>query len=55
MLPSENIIESEGTFLYTTQPAPIMLLSPIVTPFKIVTLLAIQQLLPIITGAVLNP
>ena len=36
------------------QPAPIMVLSPIVTPFKIVTLLPIQQSLPTLIGAVVH-
>lgn len=34
-----------------TQPAPITTLSPIVTPFRIITFEHIQQLLPIIIGA----
>ena len=37
--------------LYIIQPAPITQLSPIVTPLRMITLLAIQQCLPIIIGA----
>ena len=39
--------ELSGTSLYMMHPAPITQLSPIVTPFRIVMLLAIQQCLPI--------
>lgn len=45
----------DGTSLYTTQPAPITQLSPIVTPFNIVTLEPTQQCFPMIIGADVLP
>lgn len=41
---------SEGMSFTTTLPAPMVTLSPIVTPGRIVTLPPIQQLSPILTG-----
>lgn len=41
------IILPLGMSLYIIQPAPITQLSPIVTPLRMITLLAIQQCLPI--------
>ncbi|MDR6130243.1 hypothetical protein QE442_001129 [Chryseobacterium sp. SORGH_AS1175] len=43
-----------GISRYTVHPAPIIQLSPMVTPFKTVTLLPSQQLFPILIGEVLN-
>ena len=43
-------IVSAGTFLVTTEPAPIMALSPILIPGRMVELAPIQTLLPIWIG-----
>ena len=40
----------DGISFVTTDPAPIVMLSPIVTPGRIVTLPPIYTLLPIVTG-----
>lgn len=42
-------MEFSGISLYTITPAPITVFAPIRTPFKIVTFVEIQQLLPIVT------
>ena len=43
--------EHDGISLTTTEPAPIVTLSPMVTPGKMVTLPPIQTLLPMVTGS----
>ena len=41
----------DGMSLVTTEPAPMVTLSPIVTPGSMVTLPPIQTLFPIVTGS----
>ena len=41
----------DGMSLVTTDPAPMVTLSPIVTPGRMVTLPPIQTLFPIVTGS----
>lgn len=41
-----------GIFLVTTEPAPITVLSPILTPLRIIAFVPIHTRLPIDTGAV---
>ena len=48
------IIELAGMSLWITQPAPMITLSPMVTPFSTITLLPSQQFFPILMGAALN-
>ena len=45
------IIELAGMSLWITQPAPMITLSPMVTPFSTITLLPSQQFFPILMGA----
>lgn len=43
---------SGGIFFITTEPAAIILLSPIVTPFRIIQFVPINTSFPILTGEV---